>query len=134
MNTKTLFLILLIWLYAGHLYAQVELSDSAWTTTSTEQVLKSEFNGDLVDGLDNVSITYQAGVMTFTNHSDPSKSFSVAVKYDKTELGVVYFEPEPGMFSRVTVQLESREVVLEYEDDSMVCYKYPEITFAGSVN
>ena len=127
MNKKTLFLTLLIWPYAGHVYAQVELADSAWTTTSTEQVLKTEFNGDLVDGLDNVSITYQAGVMTFTNHSDPSKSFSLAVKYDKTELGVVYFEPEDPSFVRVTLQVQSKTLVVERTDLAMTAYAYTAI-------
>ena len=131
---KMILLIAIVWLGTGHLHAQVKLADSAWTATSTQQVSKAEFNGELVDGLDNVSISYEPGNMTFTNHTDPSKSFTVAVKYDKTELGVVYFEPKGEMYERVTVQLESGAVVVEYEDQSMVCYLYPEIIFNGLVN
>ena len=102
---KMILLTVIMWLGTGHLQAQAELADSAWTATSTEQLIKAEFNSELVDGLDNFSVSYGPGNMTFTNHTDPSKSFTVAVKYDKTELGVGY--------ERVTVQLESKNIVVE---------------------
>ncbi|MCG8322556.1 MAG: hypothetical protein MI921_23860 [Cytophagales bacterium] len=125
---KIIILVAIACLITGHLHAQHMLADSAWTTTSTEQVIKTGLNSDLTDGVENITISYDAGNLAFTNHSDPQKSFTIGVKYDKTELGVVYFEPERVIYSRVTVQLERKEVVVEKVDQSMICYGYVEIT------
>ena len=134
MKKTILLLYMLAWVLANDLQAQVELADSTWMTASTQQVVKSEFNGDLATETENVSISYLVGNLTFTNHTDPSKSFALKVNYDKTELGVVFFEPETAMYARVTIQLESKSVVVEYKDQSMVCYHYSEITFNGPAN
>ena len=127
MKRKTLLIVIIV-LLSVQLHAQHMLADSVWNTVSTEQVIKAGLNNDLEGGVENVYISYNAGNLTFTNYTDPGKSFDIKVIYDKTELGVGHFAPVGVGYSRVTVQLESKEVVVEKVDQSMVCYGYTEIT------
>lgn len=107
--------------------AQVMLADSAWSTTSNEQQVIAQFNGDLETQTQAVTIAYTKGGFDFTNASDASASFSVNTVYDKTELGVVYFDSEDSNIFRITIHQETRLVVVEYTDQSITSYEYGEI-------
>ena len=126
MKRLTLLLLMMVGTM-GYTEAQVLLADSSWTATSIEQTIKAEFNGELSTLQENVTINYDGGNLTITNNTDPQKSFTVMVKYDKTELGVVHFEPEGGGYARVTVHLANKIIVVEGIDFSMTSYEYGEI-------
>ena len=140
---RTIILLTLMWLCAGYVQAQKVkerirvkpsawsaiktknlLANSAWSTTSTEQRMITEFNGDLQTQNRKVTISRDKGKFDFTIAGDKKKSFSVKADYDKTELDVVYFVPKNKAYSRVTIHKQDKLIVVEYQDNTHTSYLY----------
>ena len=135
---KTILLLTLIWLCTGYLKAQKLkknsawssissqnlLANSAWSTTSTEQKVITEFNGELETQNKQVTISHHKGKFDFDISGDNENSFSVKADYDKTELGIVYFEPESKVYSRITIHRKDKLIVVEYADNTHTSYLY----------
>ena len=73
-----------------------------------------------------MTITYTTNTLAF-DYDGGGVDFNVDVSYDKVELGIVYFTPAREDISRITVQPDSKTIVVEYTNLSMTSYEYGEI-------
>ena len=140
---RTILLLTLIWLCAGYVQAQKVkeririkpsawsaiktknlLANGVWSTTSTEQRMITEFNGELQTRHQQVTISCDKGKFDFTIAGDKKHSFTVKADYDKTELGVVYFVPKAKAYSRITIHRKDKLIVVEYSDNTHTSYLY----------
>ncbi len=102
--------------------AQIMLADSAWSTTSNEQQILAEFNGNLLTETQNVDISYTKGKFKFKHKGQPNIILKAA--YDKTELGVIHFASKEESVARITIHEETKLIVIEYVDHTFRSYKY----------